>query len=151
MHLFRSSAACLAGMVCLLASSTADADIIFCNRFPTEVWVAIAYQQKDGSWLSRGWLSVETGQCSAFDTAIRVKTFYYRAESKPYHHRTNFWGLGKDFAIWERDNFQYYGADQRVLKSTLKPFTKAPDANGDEISVTITFPEDGGGSLVASH
>jgi uncharacterized membrane protein len=141
-------------MVCaaslLLTVSTAKADIIFCNKFPADVWVAIAYQQKDGSWLSRGWLSVETGNCYEFDTAIRVKTFYFRAESKPYHHKTYFWGSGKDFAVWEKDNFQYYGADQRVLKSTLKSFTKAPDADGDEISATVTFPEDGG-SLVELH
>jgi len=115
-----------------------------------EVWVAIAYQQKNGSWLSRGWLSVETGNCYAFDTAIRVKTFYFRGESRSYHHKTYSWGNGKDFAVWERDNFQYYDADQRVLNSTLKSFTKAPDAAGDEISATITFPEDGG-SLVELH
>jgi hypothetical protein len=59
-------------------------------------------------------------------------------------------GSGKDFAVWEKDNFQYYDADQRVLKSTLKSFTKAPDADGDEISATVTFPEDGG-SLVELH
>jgi uncharacterized protein DUF1036 len=150
MRLFRSKVACAACVVCTLAVSTAKADIVFCNKFPVEVWVAIAYQQKNGSWLSRGWLSVETGNCYAFDTAIRVKTFYFRGESRSYHHKTYSWGNGKDFAVWERDNFQYYDADQRVLNSTLKSFTKAPDAAGDEISATITFPEDGG-SLVELH
>jgi hypothetical protein len=143
--------ACTAGVICILAASAAKADILFCNKFPAEVWVAIAYQQKDGSWLSRGWLSVETGNCYPFDTAIRVKTFYFRGESRPYHDKTYSWGSGKDFAVWEKDNFQYYNADHRVLKSTLKSFTKAPDADGDEISATVTFPEDGGGSQVEWH
>jgi Protein of unknown function (DUF1036) len=139
-------------LVCISVASAADADITFCNKFPAEVWVAIAYQQKNGSWLSRGWLSVETGNCYAFDTQIRVKTFYFRGERRPYRHKTYFWGSGKDFAVWENSNFQYYEADQRVFKSVpLKGFTKSPDANGDEISATITFPEDGGGSIVDWH
>ena len=73
---------------------------------------------------SRGWLSVETGKCYPFDTAIHVKTFYFRGETKTYHHQKSVWGNGKDFAVWERDNFQYYNADQRVLNSSLKGFTK---------------------------
>jgi uncharacterized membrane protein len=76
----------------MLAASSAKANIVFCNEFPAEVWVAIAYQQEDGSWLSRGWLSVETGKCYPFDTAIHVKTFYFRGESKTYHHQKSVWG-----------------------------------------------------------
>jgi uncharacterized membrane protein len=128
----------------MLAVSSAKADIVFCNEFPTPVWVAIAYQQEDGSWLSRGWLSVEKGSCHPFDTAIHVKTFYFRGESRPYHHKEYVWGSGKDFAVWENDNFQYYNADQRVLRSSLKSFTKAPESNSDAISATVTFPAEGG-------
>jgi hypothetical protein len=36
------------------------------------------------------------------------------------------WRKGKNFAVWERDNFQYYDTEKQVLKSTLKPFTQAP-------------------------
>jgi len=59
MRFFGSKLGCAAGVVCMLAASSAKANIVFCNEFPAEVWVAIAYQQEDGSWLSRGWLSVE--------------------------------------------------------------------------------------------
>ena len=144
MRFFGSKLGCAAGLVCLLAASSAKANIVFCNEFPAEVWVAIAYQQEDGSWLSRGWLSVETGKCYPFDTAIHVKTFYFRGESKTYHHQKSVWGNGKDFAVWENDNFQYYNADQRVLNSSLKGFTKGPDAKGNSISATVTFPAEGG-------
>ena len=68
MRFFGSKLGCAAGVVCLLAASSAKANIVFCNECPAEVWVAIAYQQEDGSWLSRGWLSVETGKCYPFDT-----------------------------------------------------------------------------------
>jgi hypothetical protein len=144
MRFFGPKVGCAAGVVCILAVSSAEANIVFCNEFPAEVWVAIAYQQEDGSWLSRGWLSVETGKCYPFDTAIHVKTFYFRGESKPYHHQRSAWGSGKDFAVWENNNFQYYNADQRVLNSTLKSFTKGPEAKGDSISATVTFPAEGG-------
>ena len=55
-----SKLGCAAGVLCMLAASSAKANIVFCNEFPAEVWVAIAYQQEDGSWLSRGWLSAVT-------------------------------------------------------------------------------------------
>ena len=41
--------------------------------------------------------------------------------------------------MWENSN-----ADQRVLNSSLKGFTKGPDAKGDSISATVTFPAEGG-------
>ena len=82
MRFFASKLGCAAGVICVLAASSAKANIVFCNEFPAEVWVAIAYQQEDGSWLSRGWLSVETGKCYPFDTAIHVKTFYFRGETR---------------------------------------------------------------------
>jgi hypothetical protein len=31
-------------------------------------------------------MSLDTGQCSVFDSALRVKTFYYRAESATYRN-----------------------------------------------------------------
>ena len=75
---------CAIGLACLLANPSARADIIFCNNFPHLIYIAIAYPQDDGSWITRGWLNVDTGQCSEFDSALRVKTFYYRAESVPF-------------------------------------------------------------------
>jgi hypothetical protein len=97
-------------------------------------------------------MSLSDGDCSAFDTAIHVKTFYFRGESQPYRDTNGrqvryFWGKGKDFAIWENDNFQYYDAENRVLKSSLAQFTKGPEADDGDVSATITFME--GGSVTS--
>ncbi len=143
-------------MLALLASASgARADIDFCNNFPHPVFVAIAYQQTNGTWLSRGWLEVDTGQCGVFDTAIRVKTFYFRAVTDPIpvgggKSTTYIWGKGANFAVSDKDNFQYYDAEKRVLKSTLEQFSKGPDAQGDSVSCTVTFPADGSGTVVTT-
>jgi hypothetical protein len=57
------------------------------------------------------------------------------------------WGGDKDFAIWERDNFQYYDAEKRVLKSSLASFTKGPETTGDGITATVTFLAEGGSRM----
>lgn len=137
----------------LLASAAARADIQFCNNFPHLIYVAMAYPQNGGSWISRGWISIKTGECSLFDPALRVKTFYYRAESEDYRDggrkvKMN-WGSGKKFAIREAGNFNYWDAQQRVLDSSLADFTNAGETTiGDSISVTVTFTVDGKGSTV---
>jgi uncharacterized membrane protein len=138
---------CVAASVAFLFGvSVARADIVFCNQFEQTIWVAIAYPQDDGSWLSRGWLELATGDCAPFDTAIRAKTFYYRAKSIP-DRSSRFkmtWGKSdKKFAIWDRDNFQYWNAEERVLKSSLADFSQGPETNGDELSVTVTFDANG--------
>ena len=82
-------------------------EISFCNEFPHKLYIAIAYLQTDvNNYLSRGWLEVETGKCYVFDTAIRVPSFYYRAESETYRdgkHRVKMeWGNDKQFAVQRR-------------------------------------------------
>jgi uncharacterized membrane protein len=134
---------------------SAKADIVFCNEFAHTVFVAIAYQQANGHWLSRGWLEVATGDCGVFDTAIRVKTFYFRGMTDPYLNAkrqqvVDSWGKGREFAVWEKDNFQYYSAETRVLNSTLQPFTQGPETDGDAVSATVTFPADGSGTIVTT-
>jgi len=140
--------ACAIGSTCLFAMSGARADIIFCNKFPHLVYVAIAYPQSDGSWLSRGWLNIDTGDCTEFDTALHVKILYYRAESDSYRQGgesiKNVWGGQGDaqFAIWEDDNFNFWNAQTNVLKSTLVPFTKVGETTGDALSAQVTFEAD---------
>jgi uncharacterized membrane protein len=140
-------------LACLLAGPSARADIPFCNQFPHLVYVALAYPQNGGSWISRGWISLKTGECSLFDPALRVKTFYYRGESAAYRGASgkrvkNNWGSGRSFAIREAGNFNYWDAQQKVLDSSLADFTHAGGTNGDAISVTVTFNADGNGSSV---
>ena len=84
----------------VIAMSSANADVVFCNKFAHTVFVAIAYPQGDGSWMSRGWLELATGQCNTFDSAIVVKTFYFRGMTDPYrnaaHRRVvRTWGEGR--------------------------------------------------------
>jgi Protein of unknown function (DUF1036) len=134
--------------VLLLQVTSAWAEINFCNQFTQKIYVAIAYPQDGGSWLSRGWLEIAPKECNVFDSALRVTTFYFRAESVPYrdstgNRATDTWGKGKSFAIWEDNNFQYYDAEHKVLNSTLKPFTSGPEGMTDGTKVTVTFTQTG--------
>jgi hypothetical protein len=137
-----------AAALSLLGISVASAGITFCSEFPASVWVAIAYPQDGGGWLSRGWLELAQGDCSTFDSAIHVSSFYYRGMSKPYRDAggrrvIETWGNAKPFAVWERDNFQYYNAEERVLNSTLEGFSLGAENIADATNVTVTF-KDGG-------
>jgi len=135
-----------------LMATQASADIVFCNKFPHQIYVAIAYPQVSGQWLSRGWMSLTPGDCAYFDSAIRVKTFYYRAESDPYNDGgrrvKEMWGKSnRSFAIFEDTNFEYWDAARRVLNSTLAMFTAGPvlqskDPNAS-VSTTVTFNANG--------
>jgi hypothetical protein len=136
----------------LLQMTSARAEIEFCNQFTQKIYVAIAYPQNGGSWLSRGWLEIPPKTCDFFDSALRVATFYFRGESVPYRSSTgqrvtDSWGKGKSFAISEDSNFQYYDAEHKVLSSTLVPFTAGPEGLTDSSKVTVTFTQ--AGSTVA--
>jgi|SRR5579862_2764799 len=154
MRLSRVPTAALLAAVSTLATTTARADIVFCNQFAHVVNVAIAYPQTDGSFISRGWLSLSPGNCAPFDTALHVKTFFFRGETERYRDTNGrymryFWGKGRPFAMWENDNYQYYDAEHRVLKSTLMEFTAGPEADNGDVSATVTFQE--GGSITTLH
>ena len=100
---------CAAGLACLLAISSAKADIIFCNKFAHVVYAAMAYPQDEGSWIWRGWMALKTGECSQFVTALHVKMFYYRGESESYRDASGksvSWGSDKKFAILENGKLQ---------------------------------------------
>ena len=51
--------------------------------------------------------------------------------------------------MWENDNYQYYNAEQCVLRSSLAEFTQGPEIVSGDVSVTITFKE--GGSSMEFH
>ncbi len=139
---------CAVGLACVLAISSAKADIVFCNKFAHMVYVAIAYPQDNGTWVSRGWLGLDTGECSQFDTALHVKTFYYRGESVDFRDPSggsvkNNWGSGKKFAMFEDGNFNYWNAQKKVLDSSLADFSKGAETDGDAVSATVTFEANG--------
>ena len=135
--------------VSLGATTGARAEIQFCNKFPQKVFVAIAYSQSDQSWISRGWLEIGTGDCAEFDSALHPDTVYYRGESVPYRNAsgasvTRVWSnSAHQFAIWEKDNFQYWNAQEKVLNSTLVDFSLLANGLASDASVSVTFEEDG--------
>jgi hypothetical protein len=141
------------GLAFLGVATSARAEIVFCNKFAQVVYAAIAYPQDNGSWISRGWVALNTDECSVFDTALRVKTFYYRGESEPFREagrrvKVN-WGSGRPFAIWEKDNFNYWNAQNKVLNSSLADFTKGAETSAGDVSATVTFEADGVHSTVS--
>jgi uncharacterized membrane protein len=133
----------------LAATTGARAEIQFCNEFPQKVFVAIAYPQDDQSWISRGWIEVDTGNCAEFDSALHPRVIYYRGESAPYRNAsgasvTRVWSnSAHQFAIWEKDNFNYWNAQQRVLNSTLADFSLLGEGLAADASVSVTFEQDG--------
>jgi len=124
-----------------------EGEITFCNEFPHKVYVAIAYLQTDfNNHISRGWLNIETGKCYAFDTAIRVPTFYYHAESDPYKDGKKkvkwTWGGDKQFAV--RDgHFRSYNAEKKFSGMHFAEFSKGPESTGAPLTCTVTFLADG--------
>jgi uncharacterized membrane protein len=140
-------AAGLCALGSLLAPLPAGAGVSFCNEFDHAIWVAIAYPQTGDTWLSRGWLELDTHDCAPFDTALRLHTIYYRAESVTYRDAKGkkvrySWGKDRKFAMWEDDNFNYWGAEKKVLNSTLEPFSAGPTTDDEDgLRVIITFKE----------
>lgn len=132
-----------------LAASDAQASIQFCNKFPQEIYVAIAYSQDDGGWISRGWLDLKTGDCQEFDTALRPGALYYRAESVPFRNAkgvsvTQVWGSAEHrYAIDPNNNFNYWNAQEKVLKSTLANFSLAADGLTADSLLKVTIEQDG--------
>ncbi|THD49036.1 MAG: DUF1036 domain-containing protein [Bradyrhizobium sp.] len=145
----RAAFACTLALVGLTTATGARAAIQFCNKFPQKIFVAIAYSQADGSWESRGWLELDNGDCRDFDSALHPGTLFYRGESVTYRNQrgqnvTTVWSTpGHQFATWEKDNFEYWGAEGKVLNSTLEDFTLVADDLDNDTSVTVTFEEDG--------
>ena len=150
----RLISAVLASFVLLAApcARAGNGDVSFCNEFPHKLYIAIAYLETDvNNYLSRGWLEVETGKCYIFDTAIRVPTFYYRAESETYRdgkHKVKMeWGNDKQFAVRDA-NFQSYNAEKAYSGMRLAGFSKAPDSEGGSpITAIVTFTETGGSNI----
>ena len=129
------------------AAYAVEGEITFCNEFPHKVYVAIAYLQTDvNNYLTRGWLDIETGKCYVFDTAIRVQTFYYHAESDSYKEGKNKvkmnWGKGQQFAVRDT-NFQSYNAEKKYSGMYLAEFSQGPVSTGGPLTTTVTFTADG--------
>ena len=140
-------AAFLAAVALSFAASNARAGIVFCNNFPQTVFVAIAYPQDNGAWMTRGWLELATGECRPFDTAIRVTALYYRGISASFADSSGqqmhiVWGGPRKFATWWPDNFEYWDAEHQVLASSLEAYEVVSDSITGTPAITVTFNAD---------
>jgi uncharacterized membrane protein len=149
MALMRSALVTALASVVLLVAHPARADegqISFCNEFPHTLYIAIAYEEYEDNYISRGWLEVENGKCYVFDTAIRVKSFYYHAESESYRegkHRVKMlWGKDRKFAVRDA-NFQSYNADKAYSGMRLAGFTLGAESTSGPLTAIVTFTETG--------
>lgn len=84
---------CLAGLLLIgsfsLFASPASAGLFFCNNSGQEISVAIGWSQ-DNKWVSKGWFTVNPGQCDATLLGMLTnRVYYYYAESEG---RTLTWG-----------------------------------------------------------
>ena len=83
-------------------------------------------------YLARGWMHIETGKCFVFDTALRVRTFYYHAMSEPYKEgKKKFvwkWGADKQFAVREA-HFHLYNAEKKFSGMYFAEFSQGPVSN----------------------
>ena len=149
----------LAGLFALSMSPAAAGDLIdikFCNNYSDPIYVAIAYPQSSGGWVSRGWLEVPTGDCSFFDTALHLPMFYLRGQTEWYasgrRRRTReIWGGRgeRSFAVVESSggSFNYYTAEVHARGIPNEPFLKFfgdGQLNLDnDMRATVTFNADG--------
>jgi uncharacterized membrane protein len=145
----------LARPVALLTAAT-RAEITFCNKFAQPIFVAIAYQQSDQSWISRGWLQVDSGECKPFDSAIHVSVFYYRGETNWYDNQSggrsqNTWGFETTkFAVVD-SSFNFYNADSARDNARLAGFTRSVESADGDVSATVTFEADGHNTTVTTR
>lgn len=102
-------------------------------------------------YLARGWMHIETGKCFVFDTALRVRTFYYHAMSEPYKEgKKKFvwkWGADKQFAVREA-HFHFYNAEKKFSGMYFAEFSQGPVSTRGPLACTVTFLEDGGSLTV---
>ena len=145
----------LSGSFLSLYASSAMAEVEFCNNYEQTVSIAIAYKQdysdNTSSYVARGWLSVNTGQCGVFDTTLHVPFFYYRGETNWFKVRGGrqklAWGDDANKFITAAASFNYWSAEENTpisgVKTSFVGFTKSFVSATGDVSETVTFEADG--------
>jgi uncharacterized membrane protein len=134
------------------------ADITVCNEFPRPVFMAFAWQERGGGWVSRGWRKVETGKCEndPFNLSeLKLTGFFYRGETDWYQversRRKNSWGkTGKSFLVMDKA-FQFANADKAQRNARLEPFIPSMTSTSGPVSVRIIINRDGKGTTQISR
>jgi uncharacterized membrane protein len=142
--------AVVTGLLLARAAEAQFTQLTFCNQYQQTIFVAVAYQQSNQTWLSRGWLEIKPNDCEAFDSALSVQLFYYRAETNkftdPYTgvKGTASWGNNGDrkFAVTGPD-FNFYDAQRARADAHLAGFLHAAWKGRGHAVATVTFATDG--------
>ena len=115
-------------------STTAKADLKFCNKSSKKVDVAVGYKSTD-KWVSEGWWGLEPGICkSPIKGSLQKRYYYYYAESDDLT-----WSGDYVFCTSDRE-FTIEGADDCKSRGYQPEGFKEIDVNED-INHTIDLTE----------
>ena len=122
------------GAASLLCPPKAHAWLKICN-YSTEprVYVTLAYYSSN-SWLSRGWWTVENGNCATVVGGGRLanRYYYFRAEGQ----NGVVWGQGSSFCTLP-SRFTLYNASQRCTNGTFKQFSRIDTGDYDNFTYKL--------------
>ncbi len=124
--------------VCLIAcSAQASAKIQFCNNFAHPIAVAVAFE-RDGEWISEGWLEVPKDQCVFDEKHPDVTSFYYYGETEVYGNKRWTWGRSKEFSV-RTNRFTIRNADRRQRGARFVRFAGPHSYKLPETIVQLRF------------
>jgi uncharacterized membrane protein len=109
-------------------AACAETDLILCNSTPLQVSSVIAYQDKS-EWRTRGWFSVNPGECVVPDIKTGNSYIYAHAISGAVE-----WGGKHKFCIDSRKAFHYRNKDNCADTAAFKEHNMA-----DNVAYTINY------------
>jgi len=119
------------GAASLLSPPKAHAWLKICN-YSTEprVYVTVAFFDSN-SWQSKGWWTIENGNCSTVIGGGRLanRYYYFRAEGQ----NGVVWGQGSSFCTLP-SRFTLYNASQRCRNGTFKQFSRIDSGDYDNFT-----------------
>jgi len=89
--------------------SPASADLRLCNKYSSEISVALAYYSKSsGEWISEGWWVVEPDACKTPLSGDLNERYYY---VYAYSAESGTWSGDYYFCMAKPDEFKFTSAD----------------------------------------
>lgn len=132
--------AILASIGLIVCGSQAFAKIQFCNNFAHPIAVAVAFE-RDGEWITEGWLEAPKGQCVFDERHPDLTSFYYYGETEVYGNKRWTWGRAKEFSI-RTSRFTIHNADRRQRGARFVRFAGPHSYKNPETIVTLRFDPD---------
>src|SRR4051812_26964415 len=132
----------LAGIAAMLASASARADLLICNRMSYVVESAIGLEDK-GAVATRGWFRLDPGQCRAvLQGALEAENVYLHARALPVYGPSPLPQAGHaDLCVAQQGNFVVAAA--RQCRSGQRParFTLVKPSEGEK-GATVNLAEE---------